>query len=57
MKVFMMLMLCLLSLTACAPEVGSDKWCNNMEEKPKGDWTMNEASEYASSCVFRKRED
>jgi len=39
-------------LCACAPEVGSPKWCENMREKPKGDWTTNEALEFARSCVL-----
>lgn len=43
----------LLSLTACAPEVGSDKWCANLKEKPKGDWSANEAKDYAKHCVFK----
>lgn len=43
-------------LAGCAPEVGSDAWCENMDEKPKGDWTANEAADYASNCVFRKKE-
>jgi hypothetical protein len=42
-----------LSLSACAPEVGSDKWCANMKEKPKGDWSANEASSYAQHCIFK----
>lgn len=40
-------------LAACAPEVGSKAWCEKMDEKPTGEWTVNEASEYASSCIFR----
>ncbi len=28
-----------LTLSACAPEVGSKEWCANMEEKNKADWT------------------
>lgn len=43
----------LLSLSACAPEVGSDKWCANLKEKPKGDWTANEAADYAKHCLFK----
>ena len=39
--------------TGCAPEVGSEAWCNKMGEKPKGDWTANEAKEYAKSCLFK----
>ncbi len=37
----------------CSPEVGSDAWCENMAEKPKGDWTANEAADYARHCLFR----
>lgn len=42
-----------LTLTGCAPEVGSEKWCANLEEKPKGDWSLNEATDYAANCVLR----
>jgi len=40
------------TLTACAPEVGSEKWCAKMKEKPKKDWTAEEAGDYAKHCVF-----
>ena len=39
-------------LAACAPEVGSRRWCENMDKTPKGDWTLNEAREYARNCLF-----
>ncbi|MBW2690040.1 MAG: DUF3012 domain-containing protein [Deltaproteobacteria bacterium] len=39
-------------LAACAPEVGSEKWCENMEDQPKGDWTGNEAKAYAKYCIL-----
>ena len=42
-----------LLLGACAPEVGSDRWCANLKEKPKGDWSMNEAKDYATHCIFK----
>ena len=42
-----------LSLSACAHEVGSERWCNNLKEKPKGDWSMNEAGNFAKHCVFK----
>lgn len=45
-----------LLLAACAPEVGSEAWCEDMDEKAKGDWSTNDAGEYAKSCVFRKRD-
>ena len=40
-------------LTACAPEVGSEAWCKQMKEKPSGDWSSNEAADYAKHCVFK----
>jgi hypothetical protein len=39
-------------LVACAPEVGSPRWCEAMREKARGDWTGNEALEFARSCVL-----
>ena len=39
-------------LMACAPEVGSPRWCEAMRDKPRGDWTANEALEFARSCVL-----
>lgn len=44
-------------LTACEPEVGSDEWCEDMVEKPKGDWTANEAAEFAGSCIFKNYDE
>ena len=44
-------------LSACAPEVGSPAWCEAMDEKPKGDWSMNEAAEYAKNCVLRQTQE
>ena len=44
------------ALGACAP-VGSEAWCKKMAEKPKGDWTANEASEYAKSCIFKTNDN
>ena len=46
-----------LLLAACAPEVGSIEWCEDMDEKATGDWSTNDAKEYAKSCVFRQRDD
>ena len=41
-----------LGLAACDPEVGSKEWCAEMKEKPKGDWSANEAADYAKNCVL-----
>ncbi len=40
-------------LTACSPEVGSKAWCEQLQAKPKGDWTANEATDYAKNCLFK----
>jgi hypothetical protein len=41
------------ALTACKPEIGSKAWCEAMQAKPKGDWTANEAADYAKHCLFK----
>lgn len=43
-------------LAGCAPEVGSEAWCENLKDKPKGDWTANEAKDFAKSCVFGQKD-
>ncbi|WP_083232868.1 DUF3012 domain-containing protein [Endozoicomonas atrinae] len=40
-------------LAGCSPEIGSEAWCNDLKEKPKGDWTANEAADFAKHCVFK----
>lgn len=42
----------LATLSACSPEVGSKEWCTQMKEKPKGDWSANEAADFAKHCVL-----
>jgi len=42
-----------LSLSACAPEVGSDAWCTDMKQKDKAEWTANQATDFAKHCVFK----
>lgn len=39
-------------LQACSPEVGSKEWCVDLKEKPKGEWTANEAKDFAKHCLF-----
>jgi hypothetical protein len=42
----------LVGLAGCEPEVGSERWCKAVAEKPKGDWTANEALDYAEHCLI-----
>lgn len=42
----------LLLVTGCSPKVGSPEWCVDMKEKPKGDWTANELSDFTKHCLL-----
>lgn len=37
---------------ACSPEVGSKEWCADMKKKAKGDWSANEATDFAKNCIL-----
>ena len=45
------------ALAGCSPKVGSEAWCEMMKEKPKGDWSANEAKDFAKHCIFRSDDD
>lgn len=42
----------LLALCGCAPEVGSERWCKQLEEQPKGEWSANDAAAFTKHCVL-----
>jgi len=44
----------ILSLTACAPEIGSKEWCAELDKNPQGDWTVDEVTGYAKHCLLKK---
>lgn len=48
-----LLLLLVASVLACSAQVGSQKWCDNVKNKPEGDWTLNEAKAYAKHCLFK----
>jgi hypothetical protein len=50
-SVLVIAMSCL--LVACSAEVGSERWCNDLKEKPKGEWTANEAADFAKHCILK----
>ncbi|MCB5226530.1 DUF3012 domain-containing protein [Alishewanella sp. 16-MA] len=52
-KLSLALLASVVLLAGCAPEVGSKKWCEQMDTKAKGDWTANEAKDYAKHCILR----
>ena len=40
-------------LSGCPAKVGSERWCQNMREKPKSDWTAGEAVDFAKHCIIK----
>jgi hypothetical protein len=52
MKKLVSLFIVVTLISACSPEVGTKAWCENLEEKPKGDWTATEAKDFAKHCIF-----
>ena len=52
MKKILFLCLLLTQLVACSAEVGSEAWCKDLKQKPKGEWSANEATDYAKHCLF-----
>jgi hypothetical protein len=47
------MLICVAFLAGCEAEVGSADWCTDMDEKPKADWTANEAADYTQNCLFK----
>ena len=41
-----------LILAACSAEPGSEKWCAEMKEQPKSEWSAADAGAYAKHCVI-----
>lgn len=39
-------------MVACSPDVGSKEWCADMKEKDKGQWTAEEAKDFAKHCIL-----
>ena len=35
------------------PSVGSERWCKQLEDTPKGDWSTDDAVAYAKHCILR----
>jgi hypothetical protein len=52
MKKLLSLLAISLLLVACAPEIGSPKWCEKMKDKPKADWTVTEAKDFTQHCIL-----
>ncbi len=44
-------------VAACSPKEGSEDWCKALEDKPKSQWSMEEAGLYAKHCIFENDTD
>jgi hypothetical protein len=44
--------LCTLVLAACSAEPGSATWCDQKREQPKSEWTLEDATTFASHCLI-----
>jgi hypothetical protein len=40
-------------ILACAPEEGSERWCEKIRETPKSEWSAHEAGVFTGKCAFR----
>ncbi|WPD20724.1 MAG: DUF3012 domain-containing protein [Candidatus Electrothrix aestuarii] len=40
-------------LSGCPAQVGSERWCQNMRDKPKSDWSAGEAVDFAKHCIIK----
>lgn len=38
--------------SGCTPEIGSEQWCAQLKDKPKGEWTANELADYTKHCLL-----
>ncbi len=43
---------CLFLLAGCDPEPGSERWCEQKKEQPKSQWSMDDATTFASRCLI-----
>jgi len=39
-------------LLAACDRVGSEAWCEDLSEKPKGEWTLKETGQFTQYCVL-----
>ncbi len=53
MKRLVFILVVALQLLGCSVEIGSEAWCSDLKEKPKGEWSMNEVKDYAKHCLLK----
>lgn len=48
----LMLGIGVVGIAACEPDVGTEAWCEQMADTPRGDWSANQVADYAQHCLF-----
>lgn len=51
--IFFAICACVLISSCASAKVGSKAWCENMAEKSKADWSINDAKDYGKHCVLK----
>jgi hypothetical protein len=41
-----------LTVAACSAEPGSERWCEAKKEQPKSEWSLEDATTFASHCLI-----
>jgi len=41
-----------LSFSACSAEPGTKAWCDAIKQKPKGEWTADDAATFTKYCLL-----
>jgi hypothetical protein len=41
-----------LTVAACSAEPGSEPWCEAKKEQPKSEWSLDDATTFASHCLI-----
>lgn len=49
------LIMATLFVASCAPEEGSVRWCQVMDERPKAEWSLDDGVTYAKYCLVSDR--
>ena len=52
MKLILALAILIWLLLVACDRVGSEAWCEKLEQKPTGSWTVDEVKDHTKYCVF-----
>jgi len=47
-----LLISCIVLLSACTAEPGSEKWCEAKKEQSKAEWSASDAKTYTMKCLI-----